>query len=725
LLVVVRLLLIASVAVVAASLALGSPPSHLAGVYLPIFAGLSLALFLVRIKRARLAAWLVCGLVFVAVTIVLLLFGGLLSNNAVAYVIAVMLAGTLLGSRPALVFAILSTLAAGGAAVLELNGHLPQSLSRMTHYNAWIAITVTLVLSALLHQIAMKRLSAAIDASADALSKLRQTTQENETRALYGEALARLASRALPSSDPAAVFEEAAGIALSVLSYDRVLYFELDEAGQVETLLAAGFAVARPVELALPSELRDALRRGPVRLADLPREELSRALGVLGCEDVREGLFIRVREDAESLGILGALARDTREVPLQEQQFLETAASILAGTLARAHANERAVRAQKMEVVGRLASGVAHDFNNLLTAIQAAAFELREGFSERRMAALSPEGQALDDLDSACKRAGLLTGQLLSFSRRKRVVPERIDLNEVAAAAVPMMRRLLGDTITLEAKLSDAPCFILFDRGSLEQVLLNLLVNARDAMPEGGPIELRVEAKECGASGLFIRDHGHGMDDATQRRMFQPFFSTKPDGTGLGLATVLDIVQRHGASIDVESTPGEGTSFAVRFPAAPTAAEREPGSGPTSLPLHRGLSVLLADDHDLVRAATQRMLERLGFKVVAVRNGRDALSVLRAGEPFDVLVADVAMPELDGVGLLEELARRDLSLPTVLVSGQFSGAPHDLDGHPVSHPFVRKPFTAATLAEAIDTSLEQARSRGDRRKPLASAFGTR
>jgi signal transduction histidine kinase len=719
--VVLRLLLIAAVVVVVVSLALGSPAAQVAGVYVPIFAGLLFSVFLVRVKRAKAAAWLVCGLVFVAVTGVLFLFGGLLSNNAVAYVIAVMLAGTLLGARPALVLAILSAAVAGGAALLELNGYLPESLSPMTHENAWIAITVTLVLAALLHQIAMKRLSAAIDASAQALSKLRQTTQENETRALYGEALARMAARALPSSDPAAVFEEAAGIALSVLSYERVLYFELDEAGQVETLLAAGFAPTTPVALALPNDLRARLKRGPVRLVDLSAEELSGMLELLGCADVGEGLFIRVREDAESLGILAALARDARDIPLQEQQFLETAASILAGTLARAHSNERAVRAQKMEVVGRLASGVAHDFNNLLTAIQAAAFELREGFSERRMGPLSPEGQALDDLDAACKRAGLLTGQLLSFSRRKRVVSERIDLNEVAADAVPMMRRLLGDTITLEATLADSPCFILFDRGSLEQVLLNLLVNARDAMPQGGPIELRVEAKECGESRLFIRDRGHGMDDVTQRRMFQPFFSTKPDGTGLGLATVLDIVERHGASIEVESTPGEGTSFAVRFPAAPAASEREPGSGPTSIPLHRGLSVLLADDHDLVRASAQRMLERLGFEVVAVRNGRDALSLLRAGEPFDVLVADVAMPELDAIGLLEELARRELSLPSVLMSGQFGAAPHDLQGAPMPHPFVQKPFTAAALAEAIDTSLEQAKGRGERRNAQASA----
>jgi CheY-like chemotaxis protein len=288
-----------------------------------------------------------------------------------------------------------------------------------------------------------------------------------------------------------------------------------------------------------------------------------------------------------------------------------------------------------------------------------------------------------------------------------------------------MMRRLLGDAITLEAKLTSAPCFILFDRGSMEQVLLNLLVNARDAMPEGGPIEIHVIPKECGVSCLSIRDRGHGMDEATQKRIFQPFFSTKPDGTGLGLATVLDIVERHGASIDVTSAPGRGTTFDVRFPAAPAAMERDPGSGQNSVPPHRGVRVLLAEDHDLVRATAQRMLERLGFRVVAVRHGREALVELTSGEPFDLLIADVVMPELDGVRLLDELARRNRSLPTVLVSGQSNGPHEDARGETLPHPFLRKPFTAAALAETVDACLDQARKRHDRDGPRVSALGKR
>ena len=722
---VLKLLLASSVVVVIVSLAAGGPVAHIAGVYAPMFAVLFGCVWLVRRQHVRLAAWIVCGLVFSAVTVVLLLFGGLLSNNAVAYVIAVMLAGTLLGTRHAIVFAVLAALAAAGAVALELNGLLPPSLSRMTHYNAWIAIAVTLVLAAVLHQLAMKRLRAAMDASGEALAELRKTQQENETRALYGEALARMASRALPSSDPAALFDEAAGIALSVLSYDRVLYLEIDHRGQVQSLLTAGFDAKSPQLLALPPALRDGVRRGPVLLRDVSGDELAAMLEELGSSDVKEGLFIRVREDGDSLGILGAFSRDPREVPLQERQFLETAASILAGTLLRAHANERAVRAQKMEVVGRLASGVAHDFNNLLTAIHGSAFELREILEERGVHSPHEDTQALDDLDAACTRAGLLTGQLLSFSRRKRSTSERIDLNQIVAEAVPMMRRLLGDAITLEAKLGHAPRYIVFDRGSMEQVLLNLLVNARDAMPEGGPIEIAVIEKESGDSCLVIRDRGCGMDEATQKRIFQPFFSTKPDGTGLGLATVLDIVERHGARIDVKSALGQGTTFELRFPAAPAVEERDPGSGKNSIPRHRGVRVLLADDHDLVRAAAQRMLERLGFRVVAVRHGREALSELSSGERFDVLVADMVMPELDAVRLLDELARKKLSLPTVLISGQSNAPQEDARGNALPHAFVRKPFTAAALAEAIDACLDQAADRDEAARARVSALGKR
>src|SRR5687768_16643117 len=257
---VLKLLLAASAVVVIVSLAVGSPVSHVAGVYTPMFAVLFACVWLVRRQRVRLAAWIICGLVFVTVTVVLVLFGGLLSNNAVAYVIAVMLAGTLLGARHAILFAVLAAVAAAVAVGLELNGMLPPSLSRMTHYNAWIAIAVTLMLAALLHQIAMKRLRAAMDASDHALAELRNSQQENETRALYGEALARMASRALPSSDPAALFEEAAGIALSVLSYDRVLYVEVDHRGQVQALLTAGFDAKKPQVLALPAMLREEVR---------------------------------------------------------------------------------------------------------------------------------------------------------------------------------------------------------------------------------------------------------------------------------------------------------------------------------------------------------------------------------------------------------------------------------------------------------------------------------
>jgi signal transduction histidine kinase len=253
---------------------------------------------------------------------------------------------------------------------------------------------------------------------------------------------------------------------------------------------------------------------------------------------------------------LGIIRHDAHSVE-GDEAFLRAMAGLFGSAFDRAHAEERALNAQKLEVIGRLSGGVAHDFNNVLTAIMSASYELRE---------LHPsadnEQAILDDLDGAVRRASLLTRQLLTFGRRAVTAPALVDLKQLVSELAPMLRRLVGSQYSLKVELPKEPVSVLGSLSQLEQVLLNLVVNARDAMPDGGPIEVRLVVSG-GLARLSVSDVGCGMDEHTLRYAFQPFFTTKRDGTGLGLATVADVAEKLNGKVEVDSRRDEGTQ--VRF----------------------------------------------------------------------------------------------------------------------------------------------------------------
>ncbi len=368
----------------------------------------------------------------------------------------------------------------------------------------------------------------------------------------------------------------------------------------------------------------------------------------------------------------------------------------------RDEALRRSIQGQKMELVGNLTSGIAHDFNNLLTVM----CNVSELLRMERMAERSEVASLLDDLDEATSRATLMTGQLLSLGRAPVAGPEVVDMSAVVRGLARMLPRLLGSGVQLDV---DAKTTALVEASpaALQQIVLNLAVNAKDALPEGGRIGISVSTLP-GQVVLRTEDGGVGMDEATRARIFEPFFTTKSSGTGLGLATVRELVTRYGGTIDVQSTLGKGSSFEVRFPERTPDIEprrvRQPSDRPPAPSGQRRL--LLVEDDQLVRRSLTRWLISDGYEVIAVADGQEALSVLKAAGDIACVVSDIAMPGIDGERLASLLAEQQPTLPVVLLSGNrtpsasFAASP--------LRAFVPKPLSQTTLADALARLLQRA-----------------
>jgi two-component system cell cycle sensor histidine kinase/response regulator CckA len=374
------------------------------------------------------------------------------------------------------------------------------------------------------------------------------------------------------------------------------------------------------------------------------------------------------------------------------------------------HKLEEQVRqAQKMEAVGRLAGGIAHDFNNLLTVIN--------GCSDLLLAEARPGETAhglADEIRRAGEQAASLTRQLLAFGRRQITAPTALDLNEVVRDVEKMLRRLIGEHIELAAELEPAGARIKADPGLMLQLLMNLAVNARDAMPQGGRLTLRTQVVRDRVR-LVVADTGVGMDAQTQVHIFEPFFTTKPagEGTGIGLATVHGIVEQSGGTITVESAPGRGTSFRIELPVCtdkPTAEPAAPTAWADSGP--RG-TVLLVEDEDLVRSLATRVLEARGYRVFAAPSAADALDLhARATDRVDLVVTDVVMPGLGGRQLAERLRERQPGLRVLFMSGYTTDEVLRQGIQEEEEHFIQKPFTPDGLARKVRDVLVQPSEEG-------------
>ncbi len=385
-------------------------------------------------------------------------------------------------------------------------------------------------------------------------------------------------------------------------------------------------------------------------------------------------------------------------------------------------AEEKLRQAQRMEAIGKLAGGVAHDFNNLLTAIN--------GYSALGLAQASQESGLhgyMEEINKAGERAASLTRQLLAYSRKQVLRPSTLDLNSAVSNTHKMLTRLVGDHIHLALSLEESLGWVMADAGQMEQVLVNLVLNARDAMPDGGEITLKTRnANLDGEEGtgsalsappgryvvLSVQDNGIGMDVEVQKRIFDPFFTTKGigKGTGLGLSVVQGIVAQSGGYIAVDSSPGKGSEFAIYLPTAMPAAmpselpDRGSGSGPRG-----NETVLLVEDEDTVRNFTRKILEMQGYKVLEAHDGESAQLVNDQYKDLEIhlLVTDMVMPGVGG----REVARRFLDTRpgshVLFMSGYTGESESGLDGAPQgAAAFIHKPFTPAGLAHAVREALD-------------------
>jgi two-component system, cell cycle sensor histidine kinase and response regulator CckA len=384
-------------------------------------------------------------------------------------------------------------------------------------------------------------------------------------------------------------------------------------------------------------------------------------------------------------------------------------------------AEERLVEAQRMDAVGQLAGGVAHEINNMMTAAL--------GFSDLLLYRLGPNDSISDDVRQirrAASRAATITGQLLAFSRRQILQPQLLDLNSLVRGLEPMLRQVLGEDKLFLTDLTEDLDPVRADPGQMEQVLINLALNARDALTSGGSLTVRTSnaivgppQSDAGSDEgpppgsyvvLAVTDTGHGMDAATRARVFEPFFTTKPvgQGTGLGLATVFGIVRQSGGMIRVESAPGEGTTFSVFLPAVSASAASAGFRSRETVERGSG-TVLVVEDEDLLREFACRFLNAQGYRCLEASNGEEALEVVRQrGGEIDAIVTDVVMPIMGGRELTERVAELHLDIPVLFISA-YTGDDMARRGliEPGA-PFLQKPFTPEGLARKLRELLKPA-----------------
>jgi hypothetical protein len=377
------------------------------------------------------------------------------------------------------------------------------------------------------------------------------------------------------------------------------------------------------------------------------------------------------------------------------------------------------VQAQKMEAVGRLAGGIAHDFNNLLTVITTSSDLLLEDMGPN-----DPKREDVDQVRQAADGAAALTRQLLAFSRQQVLAPQIVNLGDVVYGVEKMLRRLIGDDVDLVTVLDRDGGTVKADVGQLEQVLMNLAVNARDAMPSGGKLTIETAnvehdpdyAREQEAAAvsrfvmLAVTDTGVGMDEATKARVFEPFFTTKEvgKGTGLGLATVYGIVRQSGGFIWVYSEPGLGTTFKIYLPQVDSVAERSAaGAAPATL-LRGTETVLLVEDAAAVRAVARQALARQGYTVLEAPNGAEALQIAASHPgPIHLLLTDVVMPGLSGRQLSDQLALLRPETKVLYTSGYTDDAVVRHGVLEAGIAYLQKPFTVDGLARKVREVLDR------------------
>lgn len=530
----------------------------------------------------------------------------------------------------------------------------------------------------------------------------------------------------------AAVVVSAAGVALwylngqvrhreEVLEQSEQRYRALFEKSIVGTLLVNSEGVVTRANAAFATMLGyddpdELVGRSTAELYLHPEEQrgLVKELTEAGSLTVDE-LLVRKKDGAGAWLMSTSVILDTEDA---DSQVLITGIDITE----RKEMEQRLARKGRMEAMGQLAGGIAHDFNNLLTAILGNATLLEAELPAPRQNAR----QILGEIVNSSGTAAELTEQLLAFSRGDPAAATRVELAELVRGTHALLYRLLPENIELETVLCDGPTTVKAPPAQLKQILLNLVINARDAMPDGGHLTISVDRvfSDGGSTDgivdllpgdyvcLTVADDGPGIDAEVRGRLFEPFFTTKPEGagTGMGLATVYGVVTRAGGSVYVDPAVQRGATFRVLLPLE-EVPERETSVVDEPVIKGGGETVLLVEDDGAVRRVAERILTNAGYEVLAAADGVEAMDIVQSGASFDLLLTDVVMPGMGGVELAEGVVRDHPRVPVLFVSG-YSKVTLQSDALRAAHTdSLAKPFTPATLVERVQSLLEVARTR--------------
>ncbi|MER3408843.1 MAG: hypothetical protein C4306_01780 [Thermoleophilia bacterium] len=542
-----------------------------------------------------------------------------------------------------------------------------------------------------------------------------------ETHVAQQRAVAELSRLALAETDHDSLLQAAAQAIADTLGVEYAGIWELAPDEQA-LLLVSGVGWSRqPLRVSLTLLESEA---GEGESGPAPRSLLAEY-------GAPSGLAVPVPEPGRPLAALGAFASQPRVFSHDEELFLQAVASLLAASLSRRRLEESLRQAQKMEAIGRLAGGIAHDFNNILLAIKAEAWLL-----SAQLAPEAKERELVQAIDDAAERASTLVRHLLAFSREQSWQRELLDPSAVVASLAEMLEPLIGEDVELELELDRDPGLVHMDRAQLEQVVMNLVVNARDAMPGGGRVTVAVrpvrafaeggQAEPAGFVVIEVTDTGVGIAPEDQARIFEPFFTSKSDGSGLGLAIVHGIVTRMGGRIEVRSAPGSGATFSVYLPRSPEPAPAVMSPRRRGLPGRGRETILVVEDEEMVREPVAAILEQHGYRVLAASGAAEALRLTDQGEqPIDLLVTDVVMPDLSGPELARVFQRIQPGLKVIYVSGYperaaaFAGLSEALARERA--PLLRKPFAPEALLAEIRELLD--RESPGQASPQASRAG--
>jgi len=607
-----------------------------------------------------------------------------------------------------------------------LREHLRQEHAGLRHSGVWRHRTndgAVIHVETTAHDVVFLGRPARLVAAVDVTERMRAEA-DLQARERQQAAVARLGERAITTVHLTDLFDAAVALVSDTLAVPYCKLLELQADGESLLLRAgvgwrAGDVGQARVGTGEESQAGYTLqRREPIIVEDWRTERRFRKPDLLHTHGIVSGVSVPIPTKTRPFGVLGADDDRPRTFARDDIHFLQAVAHILGTAIDRHRVETATLQSQRLESVGRLAGGVAHDFNNLLTAIT--------GYSELILEELPPGDRLREDVEEirkAAARAGALTRQLLAFSRKQVLEPKPLDLNDVVADMEKMLRRLIGEDIKLETALQPDLGTVKADPGQIEQVIVNLVVNARDAMPQGGTITLETAnvvldgtyadqhiAVTPGRYVMFaVTDTGIGMDKETQARIFEPFFTTKgPDrGTGLGLSTVYGIVKQSGGSIWVYSEPAHGTTFKIYLPMVDEEVIATTTSGDAPRTVNGTETVLLAEDEEVVRRLTERILAQAGYHVLVATTGAEALAVSEAYDgPIHLLISDVVMPQMSGGELRRRLAAARPSVRILYLSGYTDPGIVQQGLLEGGAAFLQKPFTAEALLRKVRDVLD-------------------